>query len=98
MAFTYAMWRELASLAVGKKTGEVLYENKQRSPTLASHLGRPYLGHALGLGVLAINGGEAVAVAGRLMLDEASMAKRRVAADAARSAPSVDGYGSARRV
>ncbi len=51
----------------------------------------------LGLGVLAINGGEAVAVAGRLMLDEASMAKRRVAADATRAAPSVDGYGSARR-
>jgi glycosyltransferase involved in cell wall biosynthesis len=61
-------------------TGIAAFRRKHGSRALASHLRRPYFDHpslliaqpTLALGVLALKGGEAVAVAGRLMLDKAS--------------------------
>ena len=65
-------------------TGIAAFHRKHGSRALASHLRRPYFEHpssllaqpSLGLGVLAMKGGEAVAVAGRLLLDMASRPER----------------------
>jgi hypothetical protein len=73
-------------------TGVAAFRRKHGSRALASHLRRPYFEHpssllaqpSLGLGVLALKGGEAAAVAGRLLLDKASRPKRRVTAAASR--------------
>jgi cellulose synthase/poly-beta-1,6-N-acetylglucosamine synthase-like glycosyltransferase len=73
----------------GYATGVAAFRGKHGSRALGSHLRRPYFEHpsslfaqpSLGLGVLALKGGEAVAVAGRLLLDMAPRAKRRIAAD-----------------
>jgi glycosyltransferase involved in cell wall biosynthesis len=73
-------------------TGIAAFRRKHGSQALASHLRRPYFDHpssllaqpTLGLGVLALKGGEAAAVAGRLLLDRASRPKRRVTADPSR--------------
>ena len=70
-------------------TGVAAFRRKHGSRALASHIRRPYFEHpssllaqpALGLGVLALKGGEAAAVAGRLLFDKASRPERRVAAD-----------------
>ena len=79
-------------------TGIAAFRRKHGSRALASHLRRPYFEHpsslfaepTLGMGVLALKGGEAVAVAGRLLLDKASRPKRRVAADPTVAAPGED--------
>jgi glycosyltransferase involved in cell wall biosynthesis len=60
----------------GYATGISAFRRKHGSSALASHLRRPYFQHpssllaqpAVGLGVLALKGGEAAAVAGRLLL------------------------------
>jgi glycosyltransferase involved in cell wall biosynthesis len=60
----------------GYATGIAAFRRKHGSPALASHLRRPYFEHPLsllaqptvGLGVLALKGGEAAAVAGSLLL------------------------------
>jgi Glycosyl transferase family 2 len=62
----------------GYATWVAAFGRKHGSRALASHLRRPYFEHpslllaepALGLGVLALKGGEATAVAGRLLLDK----------------------------
>jgi glycosyltransferase involved in cell wall biosynthesis len=62
----------------GYATGIAAFRRKHGSRALASHLRRPYFEHpssllaqpALGLGVLALKGGEAAAVAGRLLRDQ----------------------------
>lgn len=64
----------------GYATGIAAFRRKHGSRALASHLRRPYFERpsallaqpALGLGVLALKGGEAAAVAGRLLLSQAS--------------------------
>jgi hypothetical protein len=64
----------------GYATGVAGFRRKHGSRALASHLRRPYFEQpwsllsqpALGLGVLALKGGEAAAVASRLLLDMAS--------------------------
>lgn len=84
----------------GYATGIAAFHRKHGSQAFASHLRRPYFEHpsllfaqpTLGLGVLALKGGEAAAVAGRLLLDKASRSERRVAPDPARTAPGEDGY------
>lgn len=66
-------------------TGIAAFRRKHGSRALASHLRRPYFEHpssllaqpTLGLGVLALKGGEAAAVAGRLLLDMGSRPERR---------------------
>ena len=68
----------------GDATGIAAFRRKHGSRALASHLRRPYFEHpssllaqpTLGLGVLALKGGEAAAVAGRLLLDRASRPER----------------------
>jgi Glycosyl transferase family 2 len=63
----------------GYATGIAAFRHKHGSQVFASHLRRPYFEHpsllltqpTLGLGVLALKGGEAMAVAGRLLLGEA---------------------------
>ena len=75
----------------GYATGVAAFRSKHGSRVLGSHLRRPYFEHpssllaqpGLGLGVLALKGGEAAAVAGRLLLDMAPRAKRKVTADSA---------------
>ena len=84
----YATW----VAAFGRKHGR---------RALASHLRRPYFEHpslllaqpALGLGVLALKGGEAAAVAGRLLLDKASGPKRGLTSGSARAALGEDECG-----
>jgi glycosyltransferase involved in cell wall biosynthesis len=79
----------------GYATGIAAFRRKHGSRALTSHIRRPYFEHptlllaqpTLGLGVLALKGGEAAAVAGRLLLDEASRPKRRVAAGPTSAAP-----------
>jgi hypothetical protein len=76
----------------GYATGVAAFRGKHGSRAFASHLRRPYFEHpslllaqpTLGLGVLALKGGEGAAVAGRLLLDKASRPKRRVTADPSR--------------
>ena len=71
----------------GYATGIAAFRRKHGSRALASHLRRPYFEHpssllaqpTLGLSVLALKGGEAAAVAGRLMLDKALRSKRGLA-------------------
>jgi hypothetical protein len=83
----------------GYATGVAAFRHKHGRRALASHLRRPYFEHpslllaqpTLGLGVLALKGGEAAAVAGRLLLDKASRPKRRVASGATGVAPGEDG-------
>jgi hypothetical protein len=63
---------------VGYTTGIAAFHRKYGSRALASHLRRPYFEHpssllaqaTLGLSVLALKGGEAVAVVVRLLLDK----------------------------
>jgi hypothetical protein len=70
----------------GYATGIADFRRKHGSQALASHLRRPYFQHpslllakpALGLGVLALKGGEAVAVAGRLLRGVASNPDRDI--------------------
>jgi hypothetical protein len=89
----------------GYATGIAAFRRKHGSRALASHSRRPYFEHpsqllaqpTLGLGVLALKGGEATAVVGRLLLDKASRPKRGVAAGPADAAPGEDGCVSARR-
>lgn len=69
------------------------FSRKHGSRALKSHIRRPYFEHpssllaqpTLGLGVLALKGGEAAAVAGRLLLDKASRSEHRVTGDSTRS-------------
>jgi glycosyltransferase involved in cell wall biosynthesis len=69
----------------GYATGINAFRRKHGSQALASHLRRPYFQHptallaepALGVGVLALKGGEAASVAGRLLLDKATGSKWR---------------------
>ncbi len=85
-------------------TGIAAFRRKHGSRALASHLRRPYFEHpssllaqpTLGMGVLALKGGEAAAVAGRLLLDKASRPERRVTAGPTRAAPREDGCVPAR--
>lgn len=64
-------------------SGIAAFRRKHGGRALASHLRRPFFEHpssllaqpALGLGVLALKGGEAASVAGRLLLDMASREK-----------------------
>jgi hypothetical protein len=73
----------------GYATGVAAFRRKHGSGALASHLRRPYFEHpslllaqpTLGLGVLALKGGEAVAVAGRLLLDKASRPEHKTRED-----------------
>lgn len=73
----------------GYARGVAAFRGKHGSRALGSHLRRPYFEHpssllaqpSLGLGVLALKGGEAAAVAGRLLLDMAPRTKRRITAD-----------------
>jgi len=82
----------------GYATGIAAFRRKHGSRALASHIRRPYFEHplsllaqpALGLGVLALKGGEAAAVAGRLLLDKASRPKGMVAAGSTGAAPGED--------
>ena len=70
-------------------TGIAAFRRKHGSRALASHLRRPYFEHpssllaqpTLALGVLALKGGEAAAVAGRLLLDKASRPERKTRQD-----------------
>ncbi|HEY6789648.1 MAG TPA: glycosyltransferase [Trebonia sp.] len=86
-------------------TGIAAFRRKHGSQAFASHLRRPYFENpslllaqpALGLGVLALKGGEAAAVAGRLLLDKASRPERKVTPGPTRPAPGEDGHFSARR-
>jgi hypothetical protein len=63
----------------GYASGIAAFRRKHGGQVMTSHLGRPYFEHpslllaqpSLGLGVLALKGGEAAAVAGRLLLDKA---------------------------
>ena len=80
------------SKKAGYATGIAAFRRKHGSRAMMSHLRRPYFEHpssllaqpTLGLGVLALKGGEAAAVAGRLLLDKASGPERRVSADRTR--------------
>ncbi|MCW2930935.1 MAG: glycosyltransferase, group 2 family protein [Actinomycetia bacterium] len=86
-------------------TGIAAFRRKHGSQAFASHLRRPYFEDpslllaqpALGLGVLALKGGEAAAVAGRLLLDKASRPERKFTPGPTRVAPGEDGHFSARR-
>jgi len=90
-ALTYRM---ACRKKAGYATGVAAFRSKHGSRALRTHLRRPYFEHpscllaqpGLGLGVLALKGGEAAAVAGRLLLDMAPGAKRRITADSARGA------------
>jgi len=90
----------------GYATGIAAFRRKHGSGALASHLRRPYFERpslllaqpTLGFGVLALKGGEATAVAGRLLLDQASWPKRRVAREPVPAASGEDGYISAPRI
>ena len=87
----------------GYATGIAAFRRKHGSEAFASHLRRPYFEHpslllaqpTLGLGVLALKGGEAAAVAGRLLFDKASRPECRVTPDPTRGAPGEDGHFSA---
>jgi hypothetical protein len=73
----------------GYATGIAAFRRKHGSRALASHLRRPYFEHpslllaqpTLALGVLALKGGEAAAVAGRLLLDKASRSEHNTRQD-----------------
>ena len=73
----------------GYAKGVAAFRSKHGSRALGSHLRRPYFEHpssllaqpGLGLGVLALKGGEAVAVAGRLLLDMSPRTMRRITAN-----------------
>jgi glycosyltransferase involved in cell wall biosynthesis len=68
----------------GYATGIAAFRRKHGRQAMASHLGRPYFKNpslllaqpSLGLGVLALKGGEATAVAGRLLFDRARRPER----------------------
>ena len=87
----------------GYAAGIAAFRRKHGSRALASHLRRPYFERpslllaqpALGFGVLALKGGEATAVAGRLLRDQSSWAKRRVGREPVPAASGEDGYSSA---
>jgi hypothetical protein len=86
-------------------TGVAAIRCKHGSRVLASQLRRPCFERLSSLlahptarpGVLAWKGGEAAAVAGRLLLDKASSSDRRTTGDPTRSASVEDEYFSARR-
>ena len=68
----------------GYASGIAAFRRKHGGQAMSSHLGRPYFSHpslllaepSLGLGVVALKGGEAAAVAGRLLLDKARRPER----------------------
>lgn len=77
----------------GYASGIAAFRRKHGSRAMSSHLGRPYFKNpslllakpSLGLGVLALKGGEAVTVAGSLLLDKARRPNRGDAVGSARS-------------
>jgi glycosyltransferase involved in cell wall biosynthesis len=82
-------YRTACRKKAGYTSGIAAFRRKHGSRALASHIRRPYFEHpwsllaepALGLGVLALKGGEAAAVAGSFLLGKAARRERRVAVD-----------------